>query len=92
MLSPSTVDLAGLERDELERTLVALGSRPFHARQLFQWVHKRGVTDVGRMTDLGQDLRARLAASTRSSHRPSSRQTVPWMARRSCSFGSETAS
>jgi 23S rRNA (adenine2503-C2)-methyltransferase len=64
MLSPSTVDLAGLERDELERTLVALGSRPFHARQLFQWVHKRGVTDIARMTDLGQDLRARLAAST----------------------------
>jgi 23S rRNA (adenine2503-C2)-methyltransferase len=65
MLSTSpTVDLAGVERHELERTLADLGSRPFHARQIFQWVHKRGVTDLARMSDLGRDLRQRLAEAT----------------------------
>jgi len=61
MLTTSSVDLAGLERHELERTLAELGAPPFHARQLFQWIHKRGVTDLARMTDLSRDLRARLA-------------------------------
>jgi 23S rRNA (adenine2503-C2)-methyltransferase len=59
-----TVDLAGVERHELERALTDLGSEPFHARQIFQWVHKRGVSDLTRMTDLSRDLRLRLAEAT----------------------------
>ena len=47
-------DLAGLERGELERTFAALGVPAFHGRQIFHWIHARGVTDFARMTDLGQ--------------------------------------
>lgn len=54
-------DLAGLEQHELEQALVRLGHPRFHARQIFQWIHKRGVTDFALMSDLGRDLRRQLA-------------------------------
>jgi 23S rRNA (adenine2503-C2)-methyltransferase len=54
-------DLAGLEQHELERALASLGQPRFHARQIFQWIHKRGVTDVELMSDLGRELRRELA-------------------------------
>ncbi|HEX6462918.1 MAG TPA: 23S rRNA (adenine(2503)-C(2))-methyltransferase RlmN [Vicinamibacterales bacterium] len=56
-------DLAELDLPELEQALETMGHPRFHARQLFQWVHKRGVTDFGEMTDLGRDLRISLASS-----------------------------
>ena len=37
------------------------GHERFHARQIFQWIYRRGVTDVGAMTDLSRGLRASLA-------------------------------
>jgi 23S rRNA (adenine2503-C2)-methyltransferase len=64
MLSTSsTLDLGGIERHELERALTDLGRQAFHARQVFQWVHKRGVTEFGRMTDLSREMREQLAAT-----------------------------
>ena len=33
----------------------------FHARQVFRWIWKRGVTDFALMTDLSRSLRAKLA-------------------------------
>ena len=48
-------DLAGLEPLELE--LVQLGQPRFHARQLFQWIHKRAVGDFSQMSDLPRELR-----------------------------------
>ena len=53
-------DLAGLEITDIEAALVRLGRPKFHARQVFQWIHKRGVTDLELMSDLGRDLRAEL--------------------------------
>jgi 23S rRNA (adenine2503-C2)-methyltransferase len=37
------------------------GGRPFHGRQIFRWLHARGVLDVDRMTDLPKELRGQLA-------------------------------
>ena len=54
-------DLTGLELPGLEARFHTLGIEPFHARQVFRWVHKRGVTDPEQMSDLSRDLRARLA-------------------------------
>jgi 23S rRNA (adenine2503-C2)-methyltransferase len=54
-------DLADLERAVLESALDARGHKPFHARQIFRWIHKHGVTDIAAMTDLSRDLRATLA-------------------------------
>jgi 23S rRNA (adenine2503-C2)-methyltransferase len=56
------LDLATLERPALEAALEARGHQRFHARQIFSWIYKRGVTDIGAMTDLSRDLRAALAA------------------------------
>jgi len=53
-------DLAELEPLELEAALDARGVEKFHARQLYRWIYKRGVTDFERMTDLSRTLRARL--------------------------------
>ncbi len=60
-------DLAGMELAELETSLARVGAEPFHARQLFRWVHRRAATDFSVMTDLSQALRARLAAEARLS-------------------------
>jgi 23S rRNA (adenine2503-C2)-methyltransferase len=49
-----------MELPELEAALDARGVERFHARQLYRWIYKRGVTDIGRMTDLSRDLRSRL--------------------------------
>jgi 23S rRNA (adenine2503-C2)-methyltransferase len=48
--------------DTLRGTEGALSGRPFHARQLFRWIHARGVLDPDRMTDLPKELRVGLAA------------------------------
>jgi 23S rRNA (adenine2503-C2)-methyltransferase len=54
-------DFADLERPALEVALEALGHRRFHARQIFRWIYRRGVTDVQAMTDLSLELRGALA-------------------------------
>ena len=65
----------------------AAARRRFHARQIFRWIYRRGVTDFGAMTDLARPLRATLAAELRvvdaaPSPTASARPTAP---RSSCS-------
>jgi 23S rRNA (adenine2503-C2)-methyltransferase len=48
--------------EEWTEAVVPSGGRPFHGRQIFRWLHARGVLDAGRMTDLPKDLRGQLAA------------------------------
>jgi 23S rRNA (adenine2503-C2)-methyltransferase len=55
------LDLANLDRQALETALEERGHKRFHARQVFSWLYKRGVTDVSAMTDLSRELRAALA-------------------------------
>ncbi|MBA2353222.1 MAG: 23S rRNA (adenine(2503)-C(2))-methyltransferase RlmN [Luteitalea sp.] len=57
----TAVDLAGLTVEALAALVVELGGKPFQGRQLFRWIHRRGVIDLDAMTDLPKDLRARLA-------------------------------
>jgi 23S rRNA (adenine2503-C2)-methyltransferase len=57
------MDLAGLERAALEAQLESRGIPRFRARQIFRWIHHRGVTDIAAMTDLPLELRASLAES-----------------------------
>jgi 23S rRNA (adenine2503-C2)-methyltransferase len=62
MVTQTRSNIAGVELLELEQALHALGHPRFHARQIFQWIHKRGVGDFALMSDLSRDLRATLAA------------------------------
>jgi 23S rRNA (adenine2503-C2)-methyltransferase len=55
-------DLAEMERPALEAALVERGQDAFRGDQIFRWIHRRGVNDLGAMTDLPLDLRGRLAA------------------------------
>jgi 23S rRNA (adenine2503-C2)-methyltransferase len=55
-------DVAETELHELEQALADRGSPKFHARQIFQWIYRRGITDFAAMTDLGRELRSRLTA------------------------------
>ena len=56
-MSHPRTDLAALEIGELEAALESRGVERFHARQLYRWIYKRGVTDVDRMTDLSRSDR-----------------------------------
>ncbi len=61
MPSPPRTDLAGLTVAEIGDALDVQGDPRFHAAQIYRWIHKRGLTDIDRMTDLSRDLRAGLA-------------------------------
>ena len=55
------MNLAELDRAEMESAFAELGIARFHGRQVFRWIHARGVTEFAQMTDLSQELRAKLA-------------------------------
>jgi 23S rRNA (adenine2503-C2)-methyltransferase len=54
------LDLAELDVPELETALEARGVERYHARQIYRWIYRRGVTAIDEMTDLSRTLRARL--------------------------------
>lgn len=53
--------LGALLPEEWETRAIALGGRKFHGRQIFRWIHQRGVADSTKMTDLPGALRTALA-------------------------------
>ena len=54
------VNLLGMSQGELEQFLAARGEKPFHARQILQWIYQRAVDNFDEMTDLSKSLRAEL--------------------------------
>ena len=56
------LNLAELDRAQLEEALAARGHERFHARQIFGWVYRHGVVDPDQMTNLSRDLRATLTS------------------------------
>jgi 23S rRNA (adenine2503-C2)-methyltransferase len=54
------MDIAELDLIELEAALEDRGHERYHARQLYRWIYRRGVTDFDRMTDLSRTLREQL--------------------------------
>jgi 23S rRNA (adenine2503-C2)-methyltransferase len=57
---PVPLDLAELDRAELEQLLEDRGVPRFHGRQVYHWIHAKGATSFDAMTDLGRELRATL--------------------------------
>ncbi len=69
----------------LTEWFAAQGEKAFRARQVFQWIHQRGVADFDAMTDLAKSLRVKLkeiaqvrAPAILSEHR-SEDGTVKWL-------------
>lgn len=56
------MNLLDLDAAALERYCTGLGEKPFRARQLLRWIHQRGASDFGVMTDIAKVFRDRLAA------------------------------
>lgn len=53
-------DIKELNPQELEKVLINWGQSHFHARQIFSWIYKKGVSDFGAMSDLSLSLRRHL--------------------------------
>ena len=53
-------NLLDLDAAGLEAFVASLGEKPFRARQLLRWIHRRGAADFAAMTDLARSLRGRL--------------------------------
>jgi 23S rRNA (adenine2503-C2)-methyltransferase len=55
-------NLLGLSSEGLSDFVQSIGQRPFRARQLMHWMHRRHVLDFDAMTDLSLGLREQLKA------------------------------
>jgi 23S rRNA (adenine2503-C2)-methyltransferase len=65
MPAPSEKSWPPLARlpDEWATEALTLGGRAFHGKQIFRWIHARGVNDPAKMTDLPLALRGSLEGS-----------------------------
>ncbi|MBP5281844.1 MAG: 23S rRNA (adenine(2503)-C(2))-methyltransferase RlmN [Lachnospiraceae bacterium] len=54
------IDIKSLTLDELQENLVAMGEKPFRAKQLYQWMHQKLSGDYDEMTNLSAALRGQL--------------------------------
>jgi 23S rRNA (adenine2503-C2)-methyltransferase len=55
-------DLRSLSLPELSTLVGRLGEKPYRARQLYSWLHKKGAASLDAMTDLPKAFREKLAA------------------------------
>jgi 23S rRNA (adenine2503-C2)-methyltransferase len=55
------VNLLGLDLAALTDYTAGIGEKPFRARQLARWIHRRGAADYDAMTNLAKSLRVKLA-------------------------------
>jgi len=54
------VDILSMNLFELQNFIVSLNEKPFRAKQIFKWLHKKGVVSFDNMTDISRELRAKL--------------------------------
>jgi 23S rRNA (adenine2503-C2)-methyltransferase len=80
-----TANLLDFDLDGLAAFCEQLGEKRFRATQLFRWIHQRGASDFGQMTDLAKSLREKLAGVARVeglavvSRHESTDGTVKWL-------------
>ena len=58
-------NLIGMSRSEMEEMFRQIDEPRFRAKQLFQWIYNKGVTDFDAMTNMAKPLRQKLADSFR---------------------------
>ena len=54
------INLLDLDSEGMEKLFASLGEKPFRARQVLKWIHRRGAADFTAMTDIAKELRAKL--------------------------------
>jgi adenine C2-methylase RlmN of 23S rRNA A2503 and tRNA A37 len=48
------------DADQMAAYVAGLNEKPFRAKQLMQWIHQRGISDINDMSDLAKSFRATL--------------------------------
>ena len=61
-------ELVGLSFSDLQQILTDMGEKPFRAKQLWQWIYNKGVTDFSQMTTLSKPFREKLSTQFTVSH------------------------
>ncbi len=54
-------DLVGLSREQLAAEMVAIGEKPFRAKQIWHWIYHQGETDFARMSTIAKPMQETLA-------------------------------
>jgi len=57
-------DIKSMNMDEIKELLAQWGEKPFRAKQIFEWLHSKQVSDFNEMTNLSKDLRQKLSQNT----------------------------
>lgn len=60
MITENKTNLLDLDLRAMEAFFVDLGSKAFHGRNVFKWIHKHGVIEFDAMTDISKRLREQL--------------------------------
>jgi 23S rRNA (adenine2503-C2)-methyltransferase len=60
LLADGRRELVGLSREELAEEMVAIGEKPFRAKQLWHWIYHQGVTDFSKMPTIARTMQAKL--------------------------------
>lgn len=78
-------NLIGMDREDMLAAVLEMGEAKFRAKQLFQWVYNRGVTNFEDMTNMAKPLRAKMAEHFKierplvSVHQQSKDGTQKWL-------------
>lgn len=64
----SKTDIRALKLEELTEKLVALGEKPFRAKQVYEWLWNKGARTFSDMTNLSLELRNRLEENFAINH------------------------
>lgn len=62
-MAENKIDIRQLSLEELTAKLTDFGEKPFRAKQVYEWLWKKGVVDFNEMTNLSKDLRSKLEAN-----------------------------
>ncbi len=85
MRTDPSANLLQFDRDALAAFCEQLGEKRFRATQLFRWIHQKGASDFGQMSDLARSLRDKLAgralvaAMPLISEQASADGTIKWL-------------
>lgn len=59
----NTTDLKSMSLEELSEEMKRLGEKPFKAKQLYEWMHKKHASSYDEMSNLSKELRRKLNES-----------------------------
>lgn len=84
-------DIKSMTVPELKTVMEELGEKPFKAKQLYEWIHKKTADSYEEMTNLSKSLREKLAEKYPYTHLEAVEvQKSSSMAHRNICFGLPT--